>query len=114
MAILANETAPGFEQHAGEGFREYMSRTDKLFNDLLDKEAALPDGTYEGVILRFPFADGYAFYVVSKVRPLTLQHIPYGDAWHIPEAHLRGLNMTDVQAQAKRNKDLRSMFPRKS
>lgn len=114
MAKLSADPIPGFEQLPGEGFSEYLTRTDRLLAELQEKEAALPEGTYVGAVLRFPYADGYAMYLVQKTRPLTLQHIPFGDAWHIPEAHLRGLNLDDVKEQVARNKGLRSMFARKT
>jgi hypothetical protein len=107
MAKLSNEPVAGFEEPSGD-FSSFFERQDKLLKDLQDKEAALPEGTYEGVILRFPHADGYAMYLVAKTSPLTLQHIPYGDAWELPAAHLRGVNLADVKAQAERNKAARS------
>lgn len=108
MAKLSNQPVPGFDEPMGGDFRSYFESQDKLLKALQDKEAALPEGTYEGVILRFPHADGYAMYLVEKTSPLTLQHIPYGDAWQIPAAHLKGLDMDDVKEQAARNKAMRS------
>lgn len=113
MAKLSADPIPGFEQQTGESFSEYLTRTNHLLQDLQDKEAALPEGQYVGAILQFPRADGYAMYLVQKLRPLTLQHIPFGDAWQIPDAHLRGLNLDDVKEQVARNKGMRSMFARK-
>lgn len=114
MAKLSNDAIPGFEQKPDEDFFAYMDRTDNLLKTMQEKEAALPEGTYEGVILAFPVADGAAMYLVQKTRPLTLQHIPVGDAWQIPAAHLRGLNMDDVKQHVKRNSSLRAMFSRKT
>jgi len=112
MAKLSNDPIEGFIQLPGEGFSGYLDRTSKLLKDLLDKGTALPDGQYDGTILSFPVADGKAMYFVQKTRPLTLQHIPFGDAWEIPAAHLRGLNMDDVIEHAKRNKAMKALFSR--
>lgn len=114
MAKLSNDSIPGFEQQPNEDFMAYLERSRKLLKDLEDKEAALPEGKYEGVILSFPYADGYAMYLVQKTSPLTLQHIPFGDAWQIPAAHLRGLNLDDVKEQVRRNKGLRELFAAKA
>lgn len=112
MAKLSNDPIEGFDKLPGEGFSAYLDRTDKLLKELLDKGTSLPDDQYEGTILSFPVADGKAMYLVQKTRPLTLQHIPAGDAWEIPAAHLRGLNMDDVREHAKRNKGMKALFSR--
>lgn len=54
-----------------------------------------------GFILDFPVADGYAHYLVVEVKPLTLSHIPHGDAWTIPAAHIRGITLDDVLQQMR-------------
>lgn len=114
MAKLSNDPIAGFELQPGEDFMVYLDRSKKLLKELEDKEAALPEGTYEGVILSFPYADGYAMYLVQKTSPLTLQHIPFGDAWQIPAAHLRGLTLADVKEQVRRNKGMRELFAAKA
>jgi hypothetical protein len=53
----------------------------------------------KGYIMGFGVADGSALYVVEKLRPLTLCHIPHGDGYQIPDAHLRGINIDDVRAE---------------
>jgi len=55
-----------------------------------------------GKVVTFPFADGFAYYFIKSERPLILQHIPYGDAYQIPAAHLRGLRLEDIQARQDR------------
>lgn len=110
MAKLSNTPVPGFDDAIGGDISSYFERQDKILKDLQDKEAALPEGAYEGVILRFPHADGYAMYLVEKTSPLTLQHIPYGDAWELPAAYLRGIDIEDVKAQAESNRARRSFF----
>jgi hypothetical protein len=42
--------------------------------------------------------DGAARYVVWDTKPLTLIHLPVGDAWNMSEIHARGLRVSDVTA----------------
>lgn len=67
-------------------------------DEYLEKEQEELDKIEEPII-RFPVADGYALYRVVKKDPLTIQHIPAGDAWQIPAAHVRGLRLEDVKHQ---------------
>jgi hypothetical protein len=113
MAIVSDANAPGFERKPGESYREYDQRTDALLKEMLERAAALPEGEYVGAVLSFPIADGKAMYVVEKTEPLTLQHIPYMDAYEIPAAHARGLDLTDVQAHIQHQKALNALFSRK-
>ena len=52
-------------------------------------------------IMRFPVADGQALYYVGKEKPLTLQLIPCMDSYEIPDAHMRGLDYSDLAQQRK-------------
>ncbi len=58
----------------------------------------------EKTMIMIPFADGFAYYIVVSMSPLKLQHVPYGDAWHAPAAHIRGLRKADVEAMISRQK----------
>jgi|SRR3990167_7628870 len=81
--------------------RERKALLDKLF---VEHRAIVNDPTRQldvGFVASFPVGDGKALYRVEKLRPLTLQHIPFGDKWRIPAAHLRGLQLTDLQQQLR-------------
>lgn len=71
-------------------------------------------GPLTGEIVRFPIADGYAQYMVFDApgrRPaFGLIHMPLGDAYQIPEAHLRGLRKQDIQNEISRSKRLQALF----
>lgn len=67
-----------------------------VLGELQAKSDALVSGEVLGALLSFPVADGYAHYLVVKERPLTLQHVPYVDAYQLPAAHVRGINKTEV------------------
>lgn len=56
-----------------------------------------------GAIITFPVADGKAMYRVTDEDPLTLQHIPFGDKYRIPDAHIRGLRRQDIVQKMKQS-----------
>ena len=56
-------------------------------------------GEYKGVEYRIPFADGNACYMVLHSKPLTLIHIPVGDAWDSPWASRARLS--DIKKQVE-------------
>lgn len=85
---------PGdWSEKKGESVQEYFKRTDAMFE-------AIPADR----IMSFPVADGRAFYFVFSEKPFVLQHIPHGDAWQIPAAHLKGLRIEDWKRQAEAKK----------
>jgi hypothetical protein len=57
-----------------------------------------------GELVSFPVGGGYANYVVWRAKPLQLVHIPVGDAWHIDDATARGLRLSDLEWQFRRNR----------
>ena len=93
-----------------------MSLTDhdKAFAALSKTSSELGTGVVVGAMLRFPVADGYAHYVVTKERPLTVQHVPYLDGYQISNAHIRGLKKQDVLLQIQRDKALKRIFDTRS
>jgi len=61
-------------------------------------------GKYTGHIVRFHIADGHAAYMVAhKDSTMILIHLAYGDAYQIPDAHMRGLRRTDIVDMIKRD-----------
>lgn len=52
---------------------------------------------YAGGILRIPAGDGYAEYMVWKLKPLSLIHLPLGDAWNASELQINGLTVKYVK-----------------
>jgi hypothetical protein len=98
-----------FEDFSLEGMR----RADKYVQDLIDKmqqkDPDDPNCDIRGVILSFPRGDGAAYYIVSKVRPLTVEHIPVCDAWRAyPEdLVLRGINKAYIMDILRMEKRMR-------
>jgi hypothetical protein len=64
-----------------------------------------------GQIIRFPVGDGYAQYMVIDGR--SLMHLEVDDKWQIPEAHSRGLRLSDVEQMIERDKKMDELFGRK-
>jgi hypothetical protein len=110
MAKLAATPVEGFELDAKEDINVYLKRIDARMKELEDAFAQQPEGTLNGAIISFPYADGRAMYLVQKENPLTLQHIPYGDAWQIPAAHIRGLLLEDIRKMVEGDRKLKAMF----
>ena len=94
MAKLNGVVKGNWEMKKDENFNSWLSRQDKLLSEIRK----------EGKLIQFPVADGYAFYRVDSEKPLTLSFVPYMDAYQIPDAHLRGLNLDDVKQLLNRRK----------
>lgn len=96
MATLAKKQCPGDWEN--------MDIMDELILPLqeasnkIDARAARSSKLISLVdaLIQFPYADSFAMYRVIKDTPLTLQHVPYCDAWQISAAHIRGLRRADV------------------
>jgi hypothetical protein len=61
-----------------------------------EESRALKEMWDAGQLVACAVADGAAYYVVVKRRPLTLRWLPFGDAWCAPVAWLRGLRTEDL------------------
>jgi hypothetical protein len=96
-------TYPGnWDMQPNEPFDAYDKRTDAMLQ-------AIPADK----VISFPRGDGRAMYYVVSVRPLKLQHIPYGDAWTADPMTLRGLRAVDVEAMIESNKKMREIFAKR-
>ena len=95
---LADYVGPEMVQ-AGDYFEACQQWTDRLAEWCranTDVEDELIGHVYTS-----PVADGKAMYMVCEVRPLTLIHLPLGDAWTLPPPHERGLTVSDVRKHKK-------------
>ena len=63
-----------------------------------------------GQIVSFPRGDGSAQYMVFRTKPLTLLHIPLGDAWDLPDYQMRGLRVKDVRELVRTDRALGDLF----
>ncbi len=85
----------------------------KEMTRLEEISAKLPDGEIVGGILRFGVCDGYAMYLVSSDKPLTLRHIDWLDGYRIDDAYIRGIRVQDVRKMLQREKGMREIFSKK-
>lgn len=114
MANLTNEMLYGLPvQKPGESYISFMERQDKWLEEQMEETYNLPDGSIKGAIVRFQVADGYAYYKVMKIRPLTLRHLPIGDNWSIPDPYIRGLKKADILQLVDGEKTLHRIFSEK-
>lgn len=91
--------------------RDYTSSPDTVaFNALQATSDALPLGQITGFICRWQRGDGYAYYLVTSERPLTLRRIAYMDDWSVEDALIRGLQSEDVLAMQERQIRFRALF----
>ena len=74
--------APDFNDFFVDG-RYDRELDDRLTAEFTDRLAAWCRERYTGdlvgEVVRFPYADGYAAYMIANHRPLTLIHLPLGD-----------------------------------
>lgn len=69
-------------------------------------------GEFVGEVIRFPKGDGYARYLVWSQSPLELIWLEIGDKWQADIATLRGLRLSDVETQVRRNRFLQETVSR--
>lgn len=103
------------EQPEDYDFELHMAAQDEAMEKLEEaSDRAMSSGSVIGFILSFQVADGYANYRVVKGSPLQLELIPYGDAYQIPVAHVRGITLADVRTQMVRKAALNKIFGKKA
>lgn len=61
-----------------------------------------------GKVIRLPWADGYAQYMVASGTELI--HLPLGDAWDVPAHQIRGLRVADLDDLVRRDERLAELF----
>ncbi len=84
---------------------EWLRELNQWCHDNTDSRSELV-----GELIRFPRGDGYAQYMVFKTKPLTLLHIPLGDAWDLPDYQMRGLRVKDVKELVRQDRALGDLF----
>lgn len=80
-----------------------------------DLKKYLKDNGYNeehtGTSINFPFADGYAEYMVMSLNPVQLVHIPVWDAWEYP--YVERLTKMDIEEKIKQQISLSKLFPKR-
>lgn len=106
MAVLSPKAYPGNwypEEFDGATYSKFMQEAETAFEKLWKSQPKSTAKSLVGAVLRFPRGDGYAIYVVVKDKPLTVAHVPIGDAWATSASEIRGLRAQDVRQQLKQN-----------
>jgi hypothetical protein len=83
---------------------------EKAFDALAARSATLGEGEYVGALINWQIADGYASYLVTSMRPVTLQHVPFGDAYTVHPETIRGLRKADVIEKVNQARAFRRLF----
>jgi hypothetical protein len=101
MATLIDDTSITIEDDHDLPVSKRMKLEEKALAKISGKfKRKRPKDPLAGFIYRFPWADGYALYVVVSGSPLKFQHIAVGDAWKVPYAYIRGTTTEDVRRRA--------------
>ena len=98
MATLEPTSYRPTVEDDGSGRHLFIQEFDKFDEEI--KEAIRryrETGEVLGTFYSQPFADGKAWYKVTKVRPLTVQHVQVGDGWSLATPHIRGLRLEDIK-----------------
>ena len=115
MAKLDKYGAPGRFSYYNDyksdlSWEEQWKQEEEDLNKYVEVSDNLPEGEILGAVVYFPVADGHAIYRVTKKSPLTLQLIPFGDAWQAHDALIRGLNKKDILDQLAWRRGLNKAF----
>ena len=108
MAVLGTPIdLPKFDWNAARGQSEHEKAFDKL---QAESDALGQRGEVKGRLIRFQVADGYAFYRIEKLRPLTLAHIDWLDGYQASPILIRGLRVDDVKDMLASGDRIRALF----
>lgn len=91
MAVYAlpkefENEVPRFQ--AGQPYDDFVKAEEVFLARLIAwaKARAGAEQEYAGAVVRWPYADGHAQYLVVATKPVQLIHLPLGDAWDFPLA----------------------------
>ena len=72
---------------------------------------ALDESEYEGALIKFQVADGYAYYLVTSMAgSATVQFVPFGDEYTVHDATIRGLRKQDIKDLVDADRHLAQIF----
>lgn len=97
-----------------EGFDGSWNDQQKKLDELLEKSHNLPEGEIIDGVISFQVADGYAMYRVVSMKPLKVQHIPFGDSYRVDNMTIRGMRLKDVKDILARERALYQLFAKDS
>jgi len=87
----------------------YNKDCERYINDLTNHIKDMGyKGKNVGEIVKFAVADGYAEYMVLSMKPMRLVHIPLGDAYEFPYAHL--MTASEITKKLEGQKMMEKLF----
>ena len=99
---------------SGMDFRVHMEAEAAWEQEVVKFAKLFGVGKYRGEVFRWQIGDGYASYVVFRLKPVELIWLGTGDAWQMPDVVARGLTAADVRKQIDGEKRLAEIFGGKS
>ena len=99
--------APAIEE-IGVDYKKYYKDCEKHVEAVKAWAKAQGGCKESGQEVLFPYADGYARYVVLSLKPVKLLHLDVGDAWEYPYVHR--LTASDIRGVIARRNALDRMF----
>jgi hypothetical protein len=97
-----------FKDNLISDYDAYEKEIERFKSDLKEFCKKNSECPHAGEIIGFPVADGKALYMVHDYRSLI--HLPFYDAYAIPDAHARGLLKADIIAHVKREQAVKALF----
>jgi hypothetical protein len=99
---------PGWDEFMRDGKFSIEVMTERESRYLAELAAWLKThgyaGELAGEVVRWGHADGCAQYMVMRLRPLMLIHLPLGDAYRKDAIFERGLTAADIREQVSRKR----------
>lgn len=86
----------------------------KWLEKLKEELRAKSEGDLVGERVKWSAADGYAVYIITKQRPLTLAHVALGDAYQANGATIRGFRLQDAKAQVRADRKWQTYMDEKA
>ena len=94
-----------------ESWQTYVQREQEYVAKVQKWAKENGSGSLAGELVTFPYADGYAQYVVFSLKPVSLIHLPVGDAWQYP--YVNRLTAADIKKEVGRIKGMKKLFASK-
>jgi hypothetical protein len=103
--------APDIQDYTKAGnFNKYFEDCEKYVDRLkkVTRESYQDQCPEAGKEIRYPVGDGYARYVIARLRPVELVWLDVGDKWQYEYIHR--LTASDIRKELKRSESLKKLF----
>lgn len=113
MAIIygrPEELPPPPEFDTDEPVAVYFDRQNKWIESVAEWCRQNSGSKLAGEEIRFPVGDGYAHYLVLRLKPAELVWLEVGDAWRAHRVLEKGLDSDEIQKEVNRQRRLAELF----